>query len=293
MSGRADTFIITNQGAVQDVTTGRYVEEPANVGNGAYLQTGTAPLTWNFAFANAYGGGNGNIGFFKIMPLGDSITEGYATSGTFAQGGYRCPLDSLLRNSGLQFTFVGDSASIEPGGVTGCSDVNWEGHGGYTISDVQSWEDADGSVRSFQPNIILFLGGTNDVAQYQAGSVSAQLSALLSDIFAQDPNAWVIVSTIPPMNPSAVNASSAVWSWAPNVPLVNAEIEATVSKYQQATLIDFYSSVVGNVNANIGSDGVHPTVVGYGILANLWNNAIISYAKAINASSAKSNAVAP
>ena len=32
----------------------------------------------------------------QLIFLGDSITEGYATSATFVQGGYRCPLSSLL-----------------------------------------------------------------------------------------------------------------------------------------------------------------------------------------------------
>jgi lysophospholipase L1-like esterase len=285
MSRKADTFNITSQGAARDVTTGRYVEQPSNVGNGAYLQTGTVPSQWTFAFANApLPPPTPPLGFFNIMPLGDSITEGAASSSTYAQGGYRCPLYLSLRNSGLQFTFVGDSASLENGVVTACPDVNWEGHGGYDIAGIQGWEDADGSVRSYQPNIILLLGGTNDVAQYQTGSVSAQLSSLLNDIFAKDGNAWVIVSTIPPMNPSAPKAPPQEAGWAANVPLANAEIEATVGRYKQTTLIDFYSAVVGNVNAHIGPDGVHPTVVGYGVLANLWSNAITSYVKAINSS---------
>jgi len=287
MSGKADTFTITNQNAVLDVTTGRYVEEPGTVGDGAYLLTGTAPLAWSFAFAGGSGGkgggGGGNSGLVNIMPLGDSITEGAATTSTYHQGGYRCPLYSSLTNLGLQFAFVGDSASLEPGVVTACSAVNWEGHGGYDIAAIQGWEDTDGSVRNLKPDIVLLLGGTNDVAQYEPGSVSTQLSSLLNDIFNQDPNAWVIVSTIPPMNPSAPQAPPQEASWAPNVPAANAEIEATVDRYPQATWIDFYSAVVGNVNAYIGSDGVHPTVLGYGVLANLWSNAINSNVKTSNA----------
>jgi lysophospholipase L1-like esterase len=32
-----------------------------------------------------------------------------------------------------------------------------------------------------------------------------------------------------------------------------------------------------NVGANIGTDGVHPTVTGYSILASLWYNAITAH----------------
>jgi lysophospholipase L1-like esterase len=292
MSGKADTFTISNQGAVLDVTTGKYIEESATVANGAFLVTGSIPFTWSFAF---FGGQAppppqpvNNSGSLTIMPMGDSITEGSVTASTYAQGGYRCPLYSSLQNTGLQFAFVGDSASLEPGVVTACPAVNWEGHAGYDIAAIQGWADADGSIRNLQPNIILLLAGTNDVGQYETGSVSTQLSSLLNDIFNQDPNAWVIVSTIPPINPSAPYALPQEVLWAPNVTLANAEIATTVANYKQTTLIDFYSAVVSNVNAYIGSDGVHPTVLGYGVLANLWSNSINTYVKASNAAKASS-----
>jgi lysophospholipase L1-like esterase len=280
MSSKADIFTITNQSAALDLTTGRYVEQPDTVEADSPVTTGTAPFAWHFALVDSAPPTPPNA-FFKIMPLGDSITEGAADLGTYAQGGYRCPLYSLLTTSGLQFTFVGNSASLEPGVVTACPDVNWEGHGGYDVSAIQRWADADGSLRSAQPDIVLLFGGTNNVAQNEVGSVAAQLSALLNDIFAQDPEAWVIVSTIPPMNPSAPNAPAVEAGWAPYVPLANSAIEATLAKYPQTSLIDFYSAVAGNVNAYIGSDGVHPSVAGYSVLANLWMSAISSHVKSI------------
>jgi hypothetical protein len=281
MSGKADVFTITSQSAVLDVSTGRYISQPSGVGNGSVLSMGTTPEAWTFAVAGSSsvsgggGGGSSNSSSqITIMPLGDSITEGYASTATFAQGGYRCPLYSLLTGANMQFTFVGDSASLEPGTVTACPDVNWEGHGGYDIASIQGFEDADGSVTAYKPDYILVLGGTNDVAQGEPTSVSWQLTNLLSDLFAKDPNAWIIISTIPPMNPSAPSAPSAEASWAPLVPQANAQIKAVAAQFSRTSLIDFYSAAVGNVNANIGTDGVHPTVTGYGILANLWYKAI-------------------
>ncbi len=285
MSKKADVFTITSQSAVLDVTTGRYIEQPSKPGNGAAPLMGKTPVAWTFALAgtgSSNGGGGKGSGSssssssaqIRIMPLGDSITEGFATAATFAQGGYRCPLDSLLRGGGVPFTLVGDSAALEPGVVTGCPDVNWEGHGGYDIAAIQHFADTDGSVHTFQPEIILVLAGTNDVAQGETSSISGQLRNLLSDISAQDPNASVIISTIPPMNPHASAASSSVAVWAPQVPQANAQIKAIAAQFPRATVIDFYSAAVTNVGANIGSDGVHPSVTGYGILASLWYNAI-------------------
>lgn len=284
MGRQADVFTITNQSAVLDVSTGRYIEQPSNPQNGSALLMGTTPAAWKFALAGtSSSGGGGNSGGsissnqVSIMPLGDSITEGYATAATFAQGGYRCPLDSLLRNGGVSFALVGKSASLEPGVVTVCPDVNWEGHGGYDIASIQGFADADGSIRTLQPEIILLLAGTNDVAQGDPSNISGQLTNLLSNIYAQDSNAWVIISTIPPMNPKASAAASSVATWASQVPQANAQIKAIAAKFPRTTLIDFYSAAVPNVNANIGSDGVHPSVTGYGVLANLWYNAIIAH----------------
>jgi lysophospholipase L1-like esterase len=172
---------------------------------------------------------------------------------------------------------VGNSASLEPGVVTACPAVNWEGHGGYDIASIQSFEDADGTVRSNKPDIILLLVGTNDVGQGETGNITSQLTKILNDLFYQDPNAWIIVSTIPPINPSAPNALPAEAGWASQVPFANAQIRATAAQYPRTSLIDFYAATVNNVNANIGSDGVHPSVIGYGILASLWEGAIKNY----------------
>ena len=189
---KADAFTITQQSAVLDVSTGRYIEQQSNPVNGSFPLMGTAPAKWTFAIA----GSASSSGQTTIMPLGDSITEGYAALATFAQGGYRCPLYSLLERDGVQFTFVGDSTSLEPGILTACPDVNWEGHGGDDTASIQGFEDADGSVRTLQPDIILLLSGTNDVAQGETSSVSRRLTSLLSGLYAQDLNAWVIISTI-------------------------------------------------------------------------------------------------
>jgi hypothetical protein len=49
MSSKADVITITNTGAVLDVTTGRYIENPSKPGNGSYLGTGSTASVWNFS----------------------------------------------------------------------------------------------------------------------------------------------------------------------------------------------------------------------------------------------------
>jgi lysophospholipase L1-like esterase len=278
MSSKADLFTITSKGAALDVTTGRYIQQPAKPANGTALSMGTTASTWTYALAEAAAStGSATTsasGEVSIMPLGDSITMGWATTATFAQGGYRCPLYTLLKRAGVSFTYAGNGAALEPGIVTACPDVRWEGHGGYDIGAIQGVADGDNSIRTFHPQIVLLLGGTNDVAQGHPGSTGGQLTNLLNNIFSQDPNAWVIISTIPPMNPKASAAISSVAGWATQVPAANAQIKATAARFPRTTLIDFYAAVLPNVGANIGTDGIHPSVTGYGVLANLWSNAI-------------------
>src|ERR1700722_3066042 len=234
---QAWTFALA--GASSSTGTGTTTATGTTTGTGTTTATGTTTGT---------GGATSSGGPIAIMPLGDSITEGYATSDTFAQGGYRCALSSMLQGANVQFTFVGDSASLEPGTVTQCPDVNWEGHGGYDIASIQGWEDDDGSVTAYKPNYILLLGGTNDVAQGEPSSVASQLSNMLSDLFAKDPNAWVIISTIPPMNPSASAAASDVASWAPQVPSANAQIKAVAAHFAQTSLVYVSYSADCNVS---------------------------------------------
>jgi lysophospholipase L1-like esterase len=108
-------------------------------------------------------------------------------------------------------------------------------------------------------------------------TVSAHLTNLLNDIYAKDPNAWVIVSTIPPFNHTAPDALPNVGPWAPQVPSVNDQIRATVAQFPRTSLVDFYTAAAGNLTANIGSDGIHPTVTGYGLLAKRWYDAIAAH----------------
>jgi len=121
---------------------------------------------------------------FRIMPMGDSVTAGV---GNFdgAQGGWRAPLYSLLKNSGCTFDFVGSKTTD---GDT-CPDRHHWGQGGWQISNTpvtiegRSYVSIQGQNRSgifeemsdaISPayfstestntrNIILLMIGVNDV----------------------------------------------------------------------------------------------------------------------------------
>ena len=66
----------------------------------------------------------------RVMPLGDSITQGSKSEDT---AGYRGPLWTKLLAAGYNVDYVGSNTAT-PGTVAGM-DINHEGHGGWKIDD--------------------------------------------------------------------------------------------------------------------------------------------------------------
>ncbi|MGW9372982.1 FG-GAP-like repeat-containing protein [Streptomyces xanthophaeus] len=121
----------------------------------------------------------------KIMPLGDSITEG---AGSTTGGGYRAPLWDLISGQG-RYTpdFVG---SLSSGSV---ADPDNEGHSGYTIKDIRAgidpWQAAA------DPDVVLLHLGINDLNTHHADprTAAAELLSLIDRLHTNDPAVTVIV----------------------------------------------------------------------------------------------------
>ncbi|NOY60606.1 MAG: T9SS type A sorting domain-containing protein [Calditrichaeota bacterium] len=98
---------------------------------------------------------------YRIMPLGDSITEGILTGNPV--GGYRDDLADLLTNGGYNFNFVGTQSD-----GTGF-DADHEGHNGLRADEIADslniWLNQLGSQK---PRFYLLHIGTNDISQDQS-----------------------------------------------------------------------------------------------------------------------------
>src|SRR5881296_3835059 len=92
----------------------------------------------------------------RILPLGDSITYGYAVS-----GGYRLPLYQLLTNGGYNVDFTGTQTD---NGAPDLPDPEHEGHPGWTIRGINSIVP-DVLAATDDPDVILLLIGVNDYNQ--------------------------------------------------------------------------------------------------------------------------------
>jgi GDSL-like Lipase/Acylhydrolase family len=143
------------------------------------------------------------------MPLGDSLTA--------FPDSYRGPLYRTLKAEGLNIDFVG-SGSWEP---TGGGDPDAEGHGGFRVGpdDGVDYQNKPNNLdfyivdwlKSAKPKVILLAIGTNDLAAGgpTADAAAGKLEKLVSKIRQLAPDAYLVVSDIPP-NTTVTEISPAV-----------------------------------------------------------------------------------
>jgi lysophospholipase L1-like esterase len=189
----------------------------------------------------------------RLMPLGDSITQGGSI------GGYRLGLGQKLAAAGRSVDFVG-SLKDGPGSMP---DRDHEGHPGWTIAQVDA--NVVNWLRTYNPRTVLLHIGTNDMYGSDPAGAPRRLSALVDKITAQAPGADVFVSTIIPIS----FADNTVRSYnAAIVPLLRAKAQAG----KKVHVVDMYPAVpVSDL-----PDGIHPNATGYAKMATVWFNALSS-----------------
>jgi lysophospholipase L1-like esterase len=190
----------------------------------------------------------------KIMPLGDSIKDGYTVPGS-----YRINLWSYFQAIGLDAFFVGSQCNGPPE----LGSKKHEGHSGARIDEiagsVDDWLDAS------PPDIILLHIGTNDCVQnYHLRSVRNRLSALIDRITDRLPNSVLVVALITPVEDPLVNLK--VVRYNRIIPDLIAE---KLKEGRQVVLVDMYDAGVTL------SDGVHPDRAGYDTMADVWFEALL------------------
>ncbi|WP_146087213.1 GDSL-type esterase/lipase family protein [Chroococcidiopsis sp. TS-821] len=202
----------------------------------------------------------------KVMPLGDSITAGEhkvdPTPGT-----YRIQLWKNLRADNLSIDFVGSQFNGPPS----LGDKNHEGRGGWTINQIASLVDR-GIIKTYQPQIVLLMIGTNDVLRRNSlSTLTSDLSNLIDRISAESGNTRIFVSSIAPIDPAAKGTTIANLAASFNA-LLPDFVKNKVAQGKKVT----YVNAGGSLNLNdLVSDGFHPNVAGYNKIGNAWYDALV------------------
>jgi lysophospholipase L1-like esterase len=220
----------------------------------------------------------------KIMPFGDSITDGYNQD---TPGGYRIELFKRAHMDGKNITFVG-SLSNGPGTVDSVSfPTHHEGHSGWTIypgggrdgisyclsaNDLKKCLATNSVMAEYKPDIVLLMIGTNDcIVQYDLANAPKRLGDLIDTIYTQLPSVLIVVAQPIPSRGDASQSDDTglgarIKTYDDAIPAV-VKTRADVGKH--ILLVDMYTPFNAN-KASLIEDQWHPNLAGYVVLGDQW-----------------------
>lgn len=245
----------------------------------------------------------------KIMSIGDSITDGYGTDGS-----YRKFLYKNLTDSGYTIDMVGPNWSwgdtTYTDSETGETFTYDPAHCGYSGYAIQAYPGRSGILETIQsgnylseytPDIVILQIGTNDVIDNHDIDTAGQRLEDLANYILQNisDDSALFITTIPNLDPNR----SDVYSWFNNyrhsadwstnysdeevaknvqnsIDNYNSQVKALVEAKQASGVSNIY---YGNVNSAVTDvttqlkDGVHPNDTGYKLMGEYWTTRIKSY----------------
>lgn len=187
----------------------------------------------------------------RIMPLGDSITDGLQFP-----GGYRTRLWQLAQRGGQAIDFVGSQRN---GQNANLPDPDHEGHPGWTIQQLDQY--AAQWVHTYRPDVILLHIGTNNF--WENGELPslapARLARLIDHITSAAPAAHLYVALLVPSGQNDARLQQ-----------LNRAIPPMVAEHakrgEKVSVVDQHSALT---NADL-VDGIHPNQQGYEKMAECW-----------------------
>ena len=215
----------------------------------------------------------------KIMPFGDSITDGVGSSG----GGYRVPLFKIALTDSKNITFVGRNMN-GPGTVTVNNQSksfpqSHEGYSGWTIKDGGGrsgiYGKVDGAIQTNAPHIVLLMIGTNDVdINLDLTNAPSRLGELLDKLITSAPKALIVVAKLVPTTDDTENGRARTYNDG-----IAPVVQSRISQGKNLKMVDMYSAFTTDTSYKTAlmNDKLHPKDTGYEVMAKTWYDAIKSY----------------
>jgi lysophospholipase L1-like esterase len=212
---------------------------------------------------NVPGSGGGGSKTWRVMPIGDSITE---ASGS--RNSYRRPLWHSLNNAGYNINFVGSRNGNRDGQVPNPDfDTQHEGHWGWKADRFLDNNNILNWAQTHQPDIALIHLGTNDIFNGQSVSGTiAEIGQLIDVLRSVNPNIMVLVAKIIPTSDPG----------RPSLTPFNDAIPALVASKNTARSPVRLVDQNAGFNASVDTyDGVHPDLSGENKMAARWFDALV------------------
>jgi lysophospholipase L1-like esterase len=219
----------------------------ASVSHNFYLQAGSPPTPGGVTKPNP----------MRIMPMGDSITEGTVA------GGYRAPLYTLLAGDNDNPQFVGSNNS-NPGSLPS-NQQNHEGHGGWISLQLTDLVNNQGIIQTYTPDVVLLLIGTNDMfgaSSTDPAGLKTRIAALCDAIISARPAIKILLSTLLHRVDDTGGEINSINALIPGIASARSNNVKVVDLANQLSLSD------------LSSDGLHPSQGGYNKMAAGWETAI-------------------
>ena len=244
----------------------------------------------------------------KIMCIGDSITDGYGTPGSYrkflyyglTKKGYS--IDMIGAKSGWSTTYTDETT-----GESFDYDDDNTGYSGYAIKNYNGRNGIYETLKetnclSQKPDIVILQIGTNNVIdKHDKNENSNDYDILLDYILENIPStSMVFITTIPDLDPNR----SDVYSWFGNYRhsadwqtfYSDEQVEGAVKLFLNLYNLDITSKAnkrkelgqnirAADVNSAITDvktqlkDGVHPNDIGFKAMGEYWTEVIDSYLK--------------
>jgi lysophospholipase L1-like esterase len=209
------------------------------------------------------------LAFTRFVAFGDSLTAGEVSPAPgllflSPNDAYPFRLENLLLAR-----YPDQRITVENAGEPG-EFLTFKGFQGQP----SGLERLAGELRSRRPEVLLLMEGTNDLRHAQPEDVIAGLDDAIRE--ARQRGIRVLLATLPPQRPGGIRDRVAKM-----IPGFN-DMVRTLAVQEGVPLVDVYAAMADDLSL-IGQDDLHPTALGYQVIAETWHQVIIDELETVSA----------